>query len=202
MTTTTPHRPPFKRKAPAPAASRWAPTLGLFLLGAPAGLSAACSAEADIPRVVFERDDLRFEGASALPFDLGISQESRRIETEFDHPGDLSDLSVDVELYATLARIVGHDGDGDLSFIEGLELTVASRSPGAPEPITLATYSRRTDRSSVTEVSLVTASDANVFDYWKTEEPYYVIAAWGTLPQEDWSVDVLVEFRGNLRVSL
>lgn len=183
-----------------PASAGRQPRLRWVLVGALSALSAACSAEADIPRVIFEHSGLRFDGASALPFDIGSLQESRRIEVDFDHPGDLDGLPVEVELYATQARIVARSGAGDLSFIEGIELRVASRSEGAPEPRPLATYRKPDGSAPVDEVALATSSETNVFDYWETEEPYYRISAWGTLPQEDWTVDVVVEFRGNLRL--
>jgi hypothetical protein len=169
--------------------------LGLML-----PLATACSAEADIPRVVLEQNDLRFQG-SGVPDALAAQIGSRQVTTEFDHPDgyELPD-ALHPRLYATRAVLLP-TGNEDLSFIEELTFTLGSRAENAPEPRSVAHYQRSSARPVGNELELETDDRANVLDFWDTKKAYYRLTAVGSLPTEDWTVDIRVEFRGSLEMS-
>lgn len=164
-----------------------------------ASSSLGCSASADIPAVVVTQKDVAFEAIPEIP---GLPPGSNMLETSFDHPSgfDLPDF-VDPELYPMSAVVLARGGMQDLSFLEGIEMRLASRAEGAPAPRVVARYERTTDSSVGASVRLVTTNDQNVLDYWSTEEAYYDIKVWGSLPHEAWAIDVEVAFSGQLSVS-
>ena len=84
-----------------------------------------------------------------------------------------------------------------LSFLEGLEVKLSSRAPGAPPPFVLASY----ERGSATVgriVELEIAPDSDVLSYWDTDQAFYEVTLWGVLPEQDWSIDVSFSFSGKL----
>jgi len=88
----------------------------------------------------------------------------------------------------------------DLSFLEGVTLTLSSRAPDAPPPLVVANY-ERSDTDVGRVLDLDTANDADVIEYWSTEDAYYDVRLWGIMPEDDWAVDVIVSFAGELSVS-
>ena len=65
----------------------------------------------------------------------------------------------------------------------------------------LASYERRGNGSAGRVLELEIDSNTDVLSYWDTKQAYYDITLWGTLPEEDWSVDVTFSFSGRLSVS-
>jgi hypothetical protein len=159
---------------------------------------AGCSASADLPEVVVRQSDVAFVGVPRIP---GITDTNQTLTTSFDHPKgfELPDF-MNPELRPLGASITGRGTMNDLSFIEGVTLTLSSRAPDAPPPLVVANY-----QSSDTDVGRVlpleTANDADVLEYWTTEDAYYEVSLWGVLPENDWAIDVTVSFAGELSVS-
>ena len=158
----------------------------------------SCSAEADIPEVVVTQPDVMFEGVPEIP---GFVT-PRELSTEFDHPEGFDLPSAfSPELYPLELVVEGRDAMVDLSFIETLVLTLASRDAQAPAPREMAVY-RRGDTTNVGQrVSIPADRDSDVVEYWDTNRAYYQLSVTGDLPSEDWGVDVIVKFRGSLSVS-
>jgi hypothetical protein len=167
------------------------------LLGLAVGTG--CSASADIPQVTVTRSDVEFLGVPLVP---GITDVDQTVSSTFDHPSDfeLPD-ALNPELHPLSASIEGRDDMRDLSFLDKMTVTLSSRAPNAPEPILLASYERVGNGSVGRVIELDTDSNSDVLSFWDTKEAYYDITLWGTLPEQDWSVDVTFAFSGRLSIS-
>jgi hypothetical protein len=160
--------------------------------------SLGCSARADIPEVVLTQNDVTIDGVPAIP---GLGAEPSTVTTSFNHPKgfELPDFFKS-ELYALSAKATGLDDTEDMSFVEGLTLTLASRAEGAPDPIVVASYERGQGLSGpVLEMEI--DSESNVLSYWETKSAYYDLTVWGMMPEDAWALDVTVAFSGSISVS-
>jgi hypothetical protein len=163
------------------------------------GFAAGCSASADIPEVVVTRSDVEFAAVPVIP---GFTDMSHELSTSFDHPSDFElPEGLNPELRPLSASVSGAGDMQDLSFLEGLEVKLGSRAPGAPEPYILAYYERPTNGQAGRVVQLQTNRKADVLSYWDTKEAYYDVRIWGILPPEDWAIDVTFAFSGSISVS-
>jgi hypothetical protein len=163
------------------------------------GAGAGCSASADLPEVVVTRSDVAFEGVPLIP---GYTDVSQMLTTSFDHPSDLElPEGLNPELRPLSASVAGNGDMQDLSFLEGLEVTLSSRAPSAPEPLVLAYYERPTSGQVGRVVNLLTNTKTDVLSYWDTKEAYYDVKIWGILPPEAWAIDVTFAFSGSISVS-
>lgn len=162
-------------------------------------LGAGCSASADLPEVVVTRSDVAFEGVPVIP---GITDTTQTVSTSFDHPSDFTlPDGLNPELRPLSASISGSGDMSDLSFLEGLSVTLSSRAPDAPEPMVLAYYERPSSGQAGRVVKLQTDNDSDVLGYWDTEQAYYDVTLWGVLPEDDWAIDVTFAFSGSISVS-
>lgn len=154
-----------------------------------------CSAEAEIPEVTVTRSDVEFEGVPSIP---GITDTTQEVTAEFEHPSDF-ELPQDFnpELRPLGAAITARGDMRSLSFLEGLQVTLSSRAPGAPPPFVLASYERGTGTVGRV-VNLEIAPDSDVLSYWDTDQAFYEVTLWGVLPEQDWSIDVSFSFSGTL----
>jgi len=166
------------------------------LLGCLASLG--CSASADIPEVVITQSDIAFDGVPRLP---GLSDVTTTLKTEFDHPkgAGLPDM-LDPELYPLSGQVKARGDMQDLSFIEDLKLTLSSRSSDAPPPRVVASY-HRSNSSTGRVLQLQTDNDQDVLQYWSTKNAFYNLEISGVLPEDAWTVDVVVSFSGKLSIS-
>ena len=166
------------------------------LLGCLASLG--CSASADIPELVVTQTDLAFEGVPRLP---GSSDVTTTLETEFDHPkgAGLPEM-LDPELFPLAGQVKARGTMQDLSFIEDLKLTLSSRSSGAPPPRVVASY-HRSGSNAGRILQLRTDNEQDVLEYWSTKNAFYELEISGVLPENGWSVDVVVSFSGSLSIS-
>jgi hypothetical protein len=160
---------------------------------------AGCSASADIPEVVVTRSDVGFDGVPVIP---GYTDVTQTLSTSFDHPSDFELPSgLNPELRPLSASVSGAGDMQDLSFLEGLEVTLSSRAPGAPEPFVLAYYERPNSGGVGRVVNLQTNTSSDVLSYWDTKEAYYDVKIWGILPPDAWAIDVTFAFSGSISVS-
>jgi hypothetical protein len=170
-------------------------TLALLSLAFGAG----CSASAEIPEVVVTRTDVAFMGVPVIP---GITDVTQTVSTSFDHPSDFELPSeLNPELRPLSASVAGNGDMQDLSFLEGMKVTLSSRAEGAPPPRTLAYYERPANGAVGGVVNLQTNVESDVLSYWETKQAYYEVTLWGVLPSEDWAIDVTFAFSGSISVS-
>jgi len=160
------------------------------------GFGAGCSAEAEIPEVTVTRSDVEFEGVPSIP---GITDVAQEVSTEFEHPADF-ELPQDLnpELHPLSAEISARGDMPSLSFLDSLDVTLASRAPGAPPPLVVASYERSPNGRVGRIVDLEIDPDSDVLSYWDTDQAYYTVTLSGVLPEQDWSIDVSFSFSGKL----
>jgi hypothetical protein len=187
---------PFHHSSSTPLAARHCLA---FVCLASLALGAGCSASADIPEVVVTRSDVGFQG---VPFIPGITDVTQTVSTTFDHPSDFElPETLNPELRPLSASVSGHGDLADLSFLEGLQVTLSSRAPGAPESRILAYYERPASGEAGRVLKLHTNVESDVLSYWDTDQAYYDVTLWGILPTEDWAIDVTFAFSGSISVS-
>jgi hypothetical protein len=158
-----------------------------------------CSARGDIPEVVMTQSDVGFDGVPRIP---GLPSETGTLRTSFDHPkGFELPGFFNPELYPLSANITGLGDMRDLTFVEGLTLTLASRAEDGPPPRVVATYERSAGGNVGRVVELETDGDSDVLTYWSTQRAFYDVEIWGILPEQAWAIDVNVAFSGSISVS-
>jgi hypothetical protein len=179
------------------------PELVAVMLRAAAALSICsglgCSARGDIPEVVLTQSDVGFDGVPRIP---GVPSATGTLRTSFDHPKgfDLPEF-FNPELYPLSASITGLGDMRDLTFVEGLTLTLSSRAEDGPPPRVMATYERGSGGAVGRVVEMDTDGDSDVLTYWSTQSAFYDITIWGDLPEQAWAIDVNVAFSGSISVS-
>lgn len=145
------------------------------------------------------QNDISFEGVPRIP---GITDMPATLTTSFDHPkGFELPEALNPEIHPLSASIAGRGEMRDLSFVDGLTLTLASRAEGAPEAIVVATYERTSEGLVGRTVYMETDTKSDVLSYWDTDGAYYDVTLWGMLPESAWSIDVTVAFSGRISVS-
>ncbi len=194
-----------RSSSPSRPARRPAPALVAGMLRAAAALSICsvpglgCSAQGDIPEVVLTQSDVGFDGVPRIP---GVPSATSTLRTTFDHPKGFELPSFfNPELYPLAAHITGLGDMRDLTFVEGLTLTLSSRAEGGPPPRVVATYERESGSAVGRVVDLDTDGDSDVLTYWSTQSAFYDITIWGDLPEQAWAIDVNVTLSGKISVS-
>jgi hypothetical protein len=162
-------------------------------------LGAGCSASAEIPEVIVTQSDIEFPGVPAIP---GVTDVTQTVSTTFDHPSDVQlPDELNPELRPISASVTGRGSMQDLSFLEGLKVTISSHAEGAPPARTLAYYERPSNGKVGRVVNLQTNTESDVISYWDTDQAYYDVTLWGTLPSKDWAIDVSFAFSGKVSIS-
>jgi hypothetical protein len=148
---------------------------------------------------VVTQSDIEFEGVPRIP---GFTDFSMSVTTSFEHPEgfDLPEF-LNPELRPLTGSITGVDDMDDLSFLEELTLTLASRAEDAPPPSVLASYVRTSAGLVGRVVQMKTDRDSDVVEYWSTKDAFYEVTLSGLLPEEAWAIDVSIAFTGKLSVS-
>ena len=162
-------------------------------------LSGCVSVEAELSEVEVTRQGLEMDG-SVVPLELG----EVALTTSFDHPYEGFEIPENVrsELRPTGASLRAGAAVADLSFLSGFEVVIGSRDPSAPPPAVVFEY-RRVGADAVGPlIEVVPVDRPNVLDYWKTGAAYYELTVIGELPEEKWSVDVSVQFSGQVQLSM
>jgi hypothetical protein len=166
----------------------------LLLVAACAG-SFACSAEGSIPDITVTESDLAFE---AMP----IAGLNASLTTRFDHPGDLElPEFLNPSLHVVGVTITAAEGVSDLSFVDGLTVTLGAASPDAPPAEEMGTYERKTGQTSMRVLNLDADEKVDVVEHWRTGQAYYELTLWGSLPDRPWAVDVSVQFNGKIEIA-
>lgn len=163
-------------------------TLASFLCG--------CSAEANVPRIVITQSGIVVDG---IPNPNGVTTVAR---ARFDHPVGFEIPKVlETSLYPRSAFVAAPDGEIDLRFVDELTLILALRSDEQLPPREIAHYLRDEPPGPDTEERLLnvpTSTDFNVVQYWAAGDAYYELVVRGVLPESDWTLNVVAQFRGTL----
>lgn len=145
------------------------------------------------------KNDITIEGVPRVP---GVTDTSNLVTTSFNHPKgfELPDF-FESELYPRSAEVTGVGDLQDMSFVDGLTLTLSSRAEGAPPPIVVASYERDPGKAAGRVMNMEIDEDSNVLSYWETKSAYYDLTVWGTLPEDAWAIDISVAFSGSISLS-
>lgn len=154
----------------------------------------ACSAEANVPRIIVSQIGVEIRG---VPNPNGVITTTR---TRFDHPVGFEVPKVlDASLFPRSARAVSSNEQADLSFVEEFTLLLASRSDENLRSEQIAHYQRSPEQSGeMLLLEIPTNNQFNVVEYWASGDAYYELVVRGQLPESNWVLDVVAEFEGNL----
>jgi hypothetical protein len=164
---------------------------GFGLVALLAATSGACmSIEAEAPEIEITQADVRFTGVPAIA-GLGSTKQS----FTGNHPAlDLpSELSADVR--AVQVILTARSGITDFAFLSGLKVTMQDDAK-KKAAVTLLDYQRGEVPTPTAVLTIPAANPTNVIEQWKSDAALFGLEIEGTLPEQDWSVDVTLSFAG------
>jgi hypothetical protein len=154
----------------------------------------ACMVEvqATVPEVEVTQHDLKFDGVpqAADLGDLSLSKSFSQKHQRLDLPAGL-----DTEVKALGVTLTAKAGIENFDFLKALHVTM---SDDVHEPITLIDYARVDGSPSTNVLTMESANPVNTLDQWKTDSATFTIAVAGSLPAQDWKVDLAVRFAGKV----
>jgi hypothetical protein len=171
------------------------------LFGALALLSLSTGAcmmqvEAEVPEVEITQHDLKFDGVSLAGNSLGdlslsksFSQQHQRLELP---------AGLDSEVKALGITLTAKSGIENFDFLKNLRLTM---SDDVHAPVEIINYQRVDGAPSTNVLTMEAANPVNTLDQWKTDSATFTIEVAGTLPPQDWAVDLAVRFAGKIKYS-
>jgi hypothetical protein len=164
----------------------------LLLLGA-ATVGCAPSVEADVPEVEVTQKGLAFEGVPIgnLIGEVSMSQSFTQKHSKLDLPKGL-----DSEVKALGVSLFAKSGIQDFSFLHSLQVTM---SDGNHPAVELINYQMVPGAKPSPELDMVSANPVNTLDQWKTDSATFTVNVAGTLPTQNWSVDLRIRFGGKVK---
>lgn len=149
--------------------------------------------EAEVPEVEITQHDLGFQGV-AIPGGIGdvslsksFSQQHQRLELP---------AGLDSEVKALGVTLTAKSGIENFDFLKNLRLTM---SDDVHDPVELINYQRVDGSPSTNVLTMESANPVNTLDQWKTDSATFTIEVAGTLPSQDWAVDLAVRFAGKIK---
>lgn len=170
--------------------------LGVLLAAAVSLGSGACtlSAEADVPDVEVTQHDIAFAGipqASLLgPVSTGMSFTQERPKLDLPSALDSTVQAVKIELRAK-------SGIKNFDFLRALRITMAPKGYEA-DPIELIYYDKADGAVVGNTLTIASRNPVNILDQWKAESAIFSLQVAGMLPEEDWSIDMVMHFSGKI----
>jgi hypothetical protein len=168
------------------------------LVGAFALLSLSAGAcmmqvEATVPEVEITQHDLVFEGVpqAALLGDVAVSKSFSQKHQRLELPDGL-----DTEVKALGVTLTAKGGIENFDFIKELRVTM---SDDTHAPVELLDYVRVDGAPSTNVLTMESKNPVNTLDQWKTDSATFTIEIAGSLPPQDWKVDLSVRFAGKIK---
>ena len=156
------------------------------------------SIEGDVPEVRMTRHALTIQG---MP-----SEEAGPVArtVTFSHPYDALQLpdEIQTELRPVSCTLAARDGVDDLSFLMGFSLVISSPASAAPAAQEVFAYSADESAPAGSTLTVAATSSPNVFEYWSTDATEYTLIVYGHLPEQEWTIDVAVDFRGKAKFEM
>jgi hypothetical protein len=149
--------------------------------------------EADVPEVEITQHDLVFEGVpqAAVLGDVSMSKSFSQKHQRLDLPDGL-----DTEVKAMGVTLTAKGGIESFDFIKALRLTM---SDDVHAPVELIDYARADGAPSTNVLTMESKNPVNTLDEWKSDSATFTVDIAGTLPPQDWKVDVSVRFAGKIK---
>lgn len=149
--------------------------------------------EATVPEVEITQHDLVFEGvplATSLGGDVSVSKSFSQKHQRLELPQGL-----DTEVKAIGVTLTAKGGIEDFDFIKALRVTM---SDDVHAPVELIDYAHVDGAPSTNVLTMESKNPVNTLDQWKTDSATFTIEIAGTLPPQDWKVDLSVRFAGKI----
>jgi hypothetical protein len=163
--------------------------LGLASLGA-----CTISVEADVPDIEVTQHDVNFTG---IPLAGRIGDVATELTFTQDKPSLGLPKEIDTSVKAVQVELTARTGITSFDFLRSLRVTMAPND-GSSAPVELINYERVGVGSVGGTLSIPSQNPVNILDQWKTDSAKFTVALSGTLPEQDWSVDLSVHFAGKL----
>jgi hypothetical protein len=172
-------------------------TSTLFGAFALLGLSLAASGcmmevEATVPEVEITQHDLVFDGvplATTLG-DVSLSKSFSQKHQRLELPEGL-----DTEVKALGVTLTAKGGIENFDFLKAMRLTM---SDDVHAPVELINYTRVDGAPSANVLTMESKNPVNTLEQWKTDSATFTVEIAGTLPAQDWKVDLAVRFAGKI----
>jgi hypothetical protein len=165
---------------------------GFALLSLAAG-GCMMQVEADVPEVEVTQHDLQFDGVpiSATIGDVSLSKSFSQKHQKLELPGGLN-----TEVKALGITLTAKQGIETFDFLKALRLTMTDE---VHTPVELINYTRVDGAPSTNVLTMQSANPVNTLDQWKTDSATFTIEIAGTLPPQNWMVDLAVRFAGKIK---
>jgi hypothetical protein len=166
----------------------------VILLG---GAAAGCgiSVEADVPEIEVTQHDLAFAGVpvAALIGDVSMTRTFSQEHKKLEMPDGL-----DTEVKALGITLTTKTGIKDFGFIHNLRLLM---SDDVHDPIELVDFQQDPTTQASNVLTMSSANPVNTLDQWKTNSATFTVEIAGTLPPQDWTIDLSIRFAGKVKYS-
>jgi hypothetical protein len=160
----------------------------------------AMSVEGELPEIEVTQHDLRIPG---VPRELRTGEVSVTLPSFFQ-PNDHLGLPIDSYKSVKVKDVVlllKKDGGGDLSFVRTLGITINGLQGylAGVAPAEVGRYQRSSSGTVGATISARKDAPVEVVDAWRDSQTVMTIEASGDLPEDAWTVDVVVRLSALLQ---
>jgi hypothetical protein len=128
---------------------------------------------------------------AALLGDVAVSKSFSQKHQRLELPDGL-----DTEVKALGVTLTAKGGIENFDFIKELRVTM---SDDTHAPVELLDYVRVDGAPSTNVLTMESKNPVNTLDQWKTDSATFTIEIAGSLPPQDWKVDLSVRFAGKIK---
>ena len=164
--------------------------LALVLVAGSGGCT--LSAEADVPDVTVTQHDLSFTG---IPMAGRLGDVATELSFTQDKPALDLPKGLDTSVKAVQVDLIAKGGISSFDFIRSLRVSMIPTS-GTDLGVELLSYERADGVAVGSTLSIPSKNPINILDQWKASSAQFTIQIAGTLPEQDWSLDMSVHFSG------
>jgi hypothetical protein len=152
------------------------------------------SVQADVPDVQVTEHDIAFAGVpnAGLLGDLSMGMSFTQ-----ERPGLSLPTALDSTVEAVKVELRAKTGIQDFSFLRALRVTMTPKDSTAA-PVELVNYEKAEGSVSGTTLTIPSKNPVNILDQWKADSAIFSFEVAGTLPEQAWTIDMSVFFKGQL----
>lgn len=152
------------------------------------------SVQADVPDVEVTEHDIAFAGVpnAGLLGDLSMGMSFTQ-----ERPGLNLPAALDSTVEAVKVELRAKTGIQDFSFLRALRVTMTPTDSTAG-PVELVSYEKAAGSVVGTTLTIPSKNPVNILDQWKADSAIFSFEVAGTLPEQAWTIDMGVFFKGQL----
>ena len=152
------------------------------------------SVQADVPEVQVTEHDIAFAGVpnAGLLGDLSMGMSFTQ-----ERPGLSLPAALDSTVQEVKVELRAKTGIPDFSFLRALRVTMTPKDSTAA-PVELVSYEKTDGSVAGTTLTIPSKNPVNILDQWKADSAIFSFEVAGTLPEQDWTIDMSVFFKGQL----